>query len=121
MKILYVEVGKPPEIREIDSSLESMQELVGGLIQVLYPFEDEVALVCNDEGKLLNLPLNRGLYTEDGSLYDIISGNFFLCGAPADAEDFVSLTEEQIKRYRKFYSHPEAFFKVGEEVIAVRC
>lgn len=38
-----------------------MQEIVGGTIQVLYPFAEPVALVCNDEGKLLGLPLNRAL------------------------------------------------------------
>ena len=50
--------------------MESMQQLVGGLIQVLYPFRDaEVALICNDEGKLLGLPFNRALRDERGATY----------------------------------------------------
>ena len=57
MRILLVEPGKKPVVREIDGSLKSMQELVGGTIQALYPFEEPVALICNDEGKLLGLPL----------------------------------------------------------------
>lgn len=53
MKILQIEPGHTPEAKEIDSTLEAMQAVVGGLIQALFPFEDHVALVCNDEGKLI--------------------------------------------------------------------
>ena len=57
MRILVVEPERRPEVREIDGSLESMQEIVGGLIEAIYPFEEPVALVCNDEGKIMNLPV----------------------------------------------------------------
>ena len=60
MKILLIEPGKVPRSLEIDPSLESMQKLVGGPIQAVYPFEELVALICHEEGKLLGLPLNRG-------------------------------------------------------------
>ena len=79
MKIIVVEPQKKPVVREIDSGLESMQKVVGGSIEAVYPFEEPVALICNDEGKLLNLPLNRALRDENGTVYDIISGTFFLC------------------------------------------
>ncbi len=98
MKVLVIEPGKLPEEREITGSLADMQQLVGGCIQVVYPFAEEVALVCNDEGKLQGLPLNRALRDDKGKVYDIISGTFFLCVAPADSENFESLTEEQVKR-----------------------
>lgn len=104
MKVLIVEPLKAPYSAEIDGSLESMQSIVGGLIQVIYPFGNpEVALVCNDEGKLLGLPLNRLLTDGDGRAYDIIAGTFFLCAAPADSDSFESLTEEQIKQYIEYY------------------
>ena len=61
MRILIVEPERRPEVREIDGSLKSMQEIVGGLIQALFPFDEPLALVCNDEGRLLGLPANRGL------------------------------------------------------------
>ena len=51
MRILVVEPERRPEVREIYGSLESMQKVVGGYIQALYPFNDSVALVVNDEGK----------------------------------------------------------------------
>ena len=88
---------------EIDGSLESMQGIVGGLIQVIYPFDDPVAIVCNDEGKLMGLPLNRPLTDCNGDIYDIIAGTFFLCSAPTDSDSFGSLTEEQISKYTDYY------------------
>ena len=71
MRILVVEPERRPEVREIDDSLKAMQDIVGGLIQPIYPFDDPVALVCNDEGKLMNLPANRGLRDKDGQIYDM--------------------------------------------------
>lgn len=59
MKVLVVEPMKKPYTKEIDGSLKSMQELVGGTIEVVYPFDDPVALICNDEGKLMGARLLR--------------------------------------------------------------
>lgn len=101
MRILLVEPGKKPVVREIDGSLKSMQELVGGTIQALYPFEEPVALICNDEGKLLGLPLNRALRDEEGRIYDVIAGTFFLCGAPEGSDSFENLTEKNIRYFLK--------------------
>lgn len=67
--------------KDIDGSLKSMQEAVGGTIQALYPFEEPVALICNDEGKLLGLPLNRALRDEEGRIYDIIRDIFPVRGS----------------------------------------
>ena len=94
MRVLVVEPERRPEAREIDGSLRSMQEIVGGLIQPVYPFDDSVVLVCNDEGKVMDLPANRGLRNEGGQIYDIVCGTFFLCGTPADSDHFASLTPE---------------------------
>ena len=68
-----------------------------------YEVEGEV---CNEEGKMLGLPLNRTLQGTG----DIICGTFFICGAPADAEDFDSLTKEQIVKYYKMFEFPERFY-----------
>ena len=112
MKILVVEPLTKPYIKEIDGSLESMQKIVGGLIQAIYPFDDpEVALVCNDEGKIIGLPFNRALRDDAGEIYDVIAGTFFLCQAPADSDSFESLTDEQIKQYKEKYGHSEIYLK----------
>ena len=64
MKVLVVEPQKPCRVQEIES-LADMQQLVGGDIEAVYPFQEPVALVCNSEGKLLGLPMNRPLLDED--------------------------------------------------------
>ena len=61
MKILVVEPMKPCEVREIPDTLEAMQALVGGYIQAVYPFQEEVAVICNEKGRNLDLPYNRPL------------------------------------------------------------
>ena len=120
MRILVVEPECRPEVREIDGSLKSMQEVVGGLIQALNPFaEPNVALVCHDEGKLLNLPANRGLRDKYGQIYDIVCGTFFVCGAPADCDHFTSLTPEQIERYRERFYTPEMFWGVNGRIVCL--
>ena len=101
LRVLVVEPEKPPAAQEIDRSLESMQRLVGGYIQAVYPFDDPVALICNEEGKLLGLPMNRTLRDERGVPYDIVCGTFFLAGIVED--DFASLTDRQIEKYTDYY------------------
>ena len=111
MTIVLVEPLRPPVVREIADSLAALQKAVGGLIQAVYPFEDdpELLLLCHEEGKLLGLPLNRALRDEDGRIYDVIAGTFFLCAAPADSESFQSLSPEQIRFRLDRFRHPEVF------------
>ena len=102
IKVLVVEPMKPCEVREI-SGLDEMRAIVGGHIQAVYPFQDEVALICNEDGKILGLPYNRPLANDRGVPYDMICGTFFLAGL--GAEDFTSLNEEQIKKFSALYDN----------------
>ena len=103
MKVVICEPGQYARIAEIEPTLKAEQEIVGGLIDCVYPWpNDMAALVCNDEGKLNGLPLNRAL--ED---YDVIAGTFFIC--EISGENFCSLTEEQAARYLQKFRAPEVF------------
>lgn len=119
MTVLIVEPGKKSRKAEIDGSLEGMQQVVGGYIQAIYPFEDPVALVCNEEGKNLDLPFNRALQDEDGDIYDLIAGTFFICGAPLGRESFTSLKEDLLEKYRQRFYKPELFLKTNNNNIYV--
>jgi len=119
MLVLVVEPGKKPEAKEIIGSLESMQEIVGGTIQAIYPFDEPVALVANDDGWLLGLSANRGLRDDKGNIYDIICGTFFLCGAPADSESFTSLTSEQIEIFKMQFYAPEMFIGMDGRIVCL--
>ena len=108
MKVLLVAPNADPRAIEIDGSLASMQSLVGGLIEAIYPFSDPIALICNDEGKLTGLPQNRPLkHPETGEIYDIVCGPFFLCSAPPDSENFESLPDDLIEKYSKVFALPK--------------
>ena len=115
MKILVVKPGCKPVVMECDGTLKTMQSLVGGFIQAIYPFREEVALICNEEGHLLCLPMNRGLRDEEGNLYDIVCGTFLICGV--SGEDFASLTDAQLHQYAEVYATPEVFLNLGGRII----
>lgn len=64
ISVILVEPGRYPKLIEIEDTLEAMQSLVEGDIEEYMPFEDEVAIICNEEGKMNGLPLNRAVYSE---------------------------------------------------------
>ena len=105
---------------ELEDSLGAMRRCVGGTIEAVYePGGRDAALVCNDEGKLLGLPLNRALRDEAGEIYDIIAGTFFICGTPPDSENSTSLTDEQVDYWLKRFAKPEFFVNVNGRIICV--
>ena len=115
--VLVVEPRKEPYVKEIDPGLHSLQAEVGGDIGAAYPFRDPVALVCNDEGKLIGLDLNRGLRDENGELYDIMAGTFLVVGL--GEEDFASLSPELAQKYMEHFRQPEQFISLGGQIIAL--
>ena len=115
--VVVVEPGKEPRIEEIDSGLESLQGMVGGYIQAIYPYDDPVALICNEEGKLEGLPLNRALRDEDGDIYDIVSGAFLVVGLTED--NFGSLSGELAIKFSQEFKQPESFAKLGDKIVVI--
>lgn len=117
MTVLVVEPGKAPYVKEIDPGLASLQHEVGGWIQAVYPFEDPVAIICNEEGKLEGLPLNRALFTEEHGVYDIVAGTFLVTGLTED--NFGSLTDAQVKKFSDRFRCPEAFLNIGGKILVI--
>ncbi len=120
MKVVLVEPGKLSRIAEIDCSLEGMQKTVGGYIEAIYPYSEDIAIVCNEEGKITGLPLNRAIYIENvknKEMVDIIAGTFFICDC--SGENFASLSEDQLKRYAEKFKFPEHFFRSNERIEAM--
>ena len=72
LTVLMVEPGKAPYQAAIGADLKSLQQVVGGYIESISPYDDPVAIICNEEGKLEQLPFNRGLRDESGNLYDFL-------------------------------------------------
>lgn len=118
IQVLMVEPGKAAYEAEINNTLADMQKIVGGYIQAIHPYEEPVALVCNDEGKLEGLPYNRALQDETGKIYDIIVGTFFVCGLSEDS--FASLSPEHMEKFKKEFRDPELFQRIGEQLIVIK-
>ena len=118
IQVVLVEPGKLARIAEIGTTLDAMQRTVGGNIEPCYPFEEQVCIVCNDEGKISGLPLNRAIRDEDThEIVDIVAGTFFICDCRK--ESFGSLSQEQQNRYLEKYRFPERFFRTRDGIESV--
>ncbi len=105
IKVLKIEVGESPKVKEIENELRSLQAEVGGLIECVY-LEDGCLAIVNEEGKLNGMEPNRRL----GS--NIICGPIFICGDSDDGE-FISLNDKQVEQYTQMFSDVPTF--TGEE------
>ena len=107
IKVLALLPMELPKEIELDNTLEAMQKFVGGLIEciTLSDTGSEVTLVCNDEGKLLGLPLNRPLW--DGA--DVLAGPGFLAGCDNEG----NLTSLQTTGKGAFYTFHYQYIKVN--------
>ncbi len=102
MKVLMIEPGKAPYEAELDGSLKSMQEAVGGGIEGYYPYAEPVAIVCNDEGKINGLPLNRAIYNQDGEMIEIMAGTFFIAGLGEESfADLLRICSNNLNQYAR--------------------
>ena len=114
-KVVVAKPGRKAEIREIPATYKALLDLVGGRrIELTEPVSDDTAVICNEEGKLLDLEPNRGLYDEDGGLLDIYCGTIVCIGARPEDEDFSSLTDTEIAVYMMMYGDLEYSVKAEE-------
>ena len=118
ISVVLVAPGKYPRLVEIEDSLEAMQSLVEGNIEEYMPYEDEVAIICNEEGKMNGMPLNRAIYSDDKEMLDIIAGKFFICYAPFESEKFLSMPKELARKYEEKFKYPERFYKTSNGIEA---
>lgn len=106
--VIRVEPIRAPELITIDNTLEALQKEVGGYIEAAYPWEDPVAIICDEEGKMKNKMLNRALRDEDGDIYDIVAGTFLIVGL--GEEDFTDIGEYK-EKYIKLFEKIEIWLR----------
>ena len=118
MNVLVVEPGFLPyekEIKDGADHLEQMQAIVGGLIEPIYPYHEEVAIVCNEEGLINGLPFNRSVPGGYGGVF----GTFFICGL--GEEDFCSLPPKLMERFKKEFRNSEILLGFdGNEAVTLK-
>ena len=110
IKVLLCEAGKVAKLIEVEDSYEAMQNLVGGEIEECMPWEYDVCIICNEDGKMLGLSLNRTIKDDNGGFLDVIAGDFFICYAPFESEKFLSLPEDLAEKYMEEFKWPEQIF-----------
>ena len=115
MTVLVVEPRKPPYTAEIPVGLDGLSDAVGGPIAATYPFDEQVGLICNDEGRNMGLELNRALYDGRGQVYDVIPGTFVIAGL-GDGR-FTSLPEDLIEKYSRRFQTIEVYAQVGNRTL----
>ena len=101
MNVLVVEPGFLPYEKEING-LSDMNKIVGGPIEAIYPFKENVAVVCNATAKNQNMEFNRSILERS---YGGVFGTFFVCGL--GEESFISLTPEQMRIYMERFKQAE--------------
>lgn len=123
IRMIFIKPGKVPAKIKESQDLKTLQTLVGGYIECVYPWNEyDVALICNEEAKLVGLMPNRGLtYGDLGAtdhvdeLYDLICGPFIIAGCGDDG-DFRSLTDEEIEFFSERFKYPEIFARTSNGI-----
>ena len=109
IRVLLVEPMEKPRIVTVPHTLESLQKLVDGDIEAVYPFSDQIAVVCDENGIANGKVPNRLLQDEAGNPYDILKGTFFKCGL--GRENFCSISDELAAKYTEHFLWPEVFMR----------
>lgn len=95
-----------------------MQSLVEGDIEEYMLFDDEVAIICNEEGKMRRIPLNRTVYEDNKEMVDIIASKFFICYALIESEKFHSMPKELARKYGEKFKYPKRIYQIIDGIEA---
>ena len=99
-RMLVIESHKAPYEAVIPDKLESLQDAVGGYIEITYPFEDNAIVISNEESKLIGMDGNRRV---NGQIY----AGPMLISADDGSGELTDLTDEQITKYTEMFRYPE--------------
>ena len=103
IKVLKVEPCKAPEVVTLTNELEELQKAVSieadyvGLIEII-AIDDDICILCNEEGKLIGLPPNRRIG------HDVICGTFYILGENPEEGELTSLSDNDIEKYKAIFA-----------------
>ena len=115
---LFIEPNQSFRNIRIENDLSAYQKAVDGYIECI-DLSNGATIICNEEGKINALPLNRSIKGEDGGIVDIIAGNMVIVGFNAAEGEFVSLTDKQSEELKRVFCFPEMFFKFNDKIHAI--
>ena len=119
IQVLIVKPYFRPYGATVCPKLHSMQDIVGGYIQVVHDglLNDDAVIVCNEEGKLAGLPANRALRDSEAKVQDVLHGTFMVVGTAG--EDFKSLTPRQFADWKDRFLYCEQMIYFDDKIVAV--
>lgn len=110
IQVVIVEPARAPYKKTIPNTLEAMQEIVGGYIEIVNIGHTEtggtIAIVVNEEGKIINLPMNRIINGRGGS--DILVGTFFMIAYNMKGDN-VSLNDAECEKLMKQFKRMDVY------------
>lgn len=116
IKVIICKPDKVAYTEEIKNDGDTIREILGGLIEPHHPFWPEktretadLYILCNEDGKFLDLPRNRALIDDDGIVYDVVYGTIIICALNRESGDFCSLSPAQDKIAMQMFGMPEHF------------
>jgi len=83
MRVIIKEPNEDARIEDIENTLDELQRIVGGYIEVI-PLTFDDIIICNEEGKLKDLPHNFNM-----PVHGSIVGTVIICSD--DGEDFTDV------------------------------
>lgn len=101
MKVIQILRGEEPQVKEIADSLAALQSEVGGYIECVTPFNDDVAIIVNEEGKLNGWPPNRFLVYKKANYVEVLCGPILIVGL--NKEDFTDIPENVVNKYSAMF------------------
>ena len=111
IKVIITEPMRQARICTIKNELKEFQRIVGGNIETLCfnPEDDNAILICNENGKMNQMPWNR-LLIYNGEAYDIVAGPMIIAGDDYINGEFKSLTDKQAENYLNQFFYPEIHY-----------
>ena len=117
IKAVVVEAGKPARIEEVENSLQGYYKTIGcKIIEVAYPFDSDICVILDEEGKLDGAPMNRIIKDGDGNLADVYYGTMVIVGYTEKGE-WRGLTDEEAEEFRKLYEEPDEESEILKQII----
>lgn len=108
LSVLLIEPLSCPKPVQIHNTILAVRQLIGGEPEEYMPFTDDVALVCNAQGKTQNLPPNRTVIDDNRRTLNVILGTFFLAYAPVESNEYIDLPERLLQKYTRIFYSPNA-------------
>lgn len=103
IKVLLVEPFDKPKMITIENNYQAISEIIYGDVDEYMPFEDDVALLCNADGKRLSLSASHTITDTETGKTDLIYGSFILVGSSKFDSEYHSLDDDLIDKYMDLF------------------